>query len=116
MARQAEDLTNRRFGMLTVTERVMINNRTHWKCKCDCGGEKIVYGTFLKSGKIKTCGCKKKSLLEKYRIDNTYIPAVNRMINANNTSGHKGVSYRKDRGKWAACITFQRKKNILRTL
>ncbi len=32
-----------------------------------------------------------------------------RKINRNNTSGVKGVSYRKDRGKWRAYIKIKRK-------
>lgn len=116
MERQAEDLTNRRFGMLTVTERVMIDNRTHWKCKCDCGGEKITSATFLKKGYVKTCGCRRtfkenvRKALEEYCVDGTYKPTItNKALNKNNTSGYKGVGYRKDRNKYRAYIKYQKK-------
>lgn len=121
MSRQAEDLLGRKFGMLTVMERVFINNRTHWKCKCDCGGEKVVTPTNLKKGYTKTCGCKgtfkasQKKALKKYYVNGTYISSLSndRAINSNNTSGHRGVSYRKDRNKYRAYIKFQGKNIFL---
>ena len=121
MGRQAENLLGRRFSMLTVVEKVMIDNRTHWKCKCDCGGEKITKTYLLKKGDVKTCGCRKtfKALrdkaLGKYYIDNTYVSGIkdDRAINSNNTSGYKGVSYRKDRDKYRAYIKFQGKDIFL---
>lgn len=121
MGRQAKDLTNRRFGMLTVTERVMIDNRTHWKCKCDCGGEKITKTNLLKSGSVKTCGCRgtfkknQEKSLKKYYTNGTYISALgnDRAINSNNTSGYRGVSYRKERNKYRAYIKYQRKDIFL---
>ena len=30
--------------------------RTAWLCKCDCGREKIVRGSDLRTGRITTCG------------------------------------------------------------
>lgn len=55
----AEDLTGRRFGKLTVLRRVKNkNNRTCWLCRCDCGREKEVSAHDLKTGKVKSCGCR----------------------------------------------------------
>lgn len=121
MGRQAENLLGRRFNMLTVIEKVMIDNRTNWRCKCDCGGEKITKSTYLKKGYTKTCGCKEtfkelqKKALAKYYVDGTYISSLdnNRAINSNNTSGYRGVSYRKDRNKYRAYIKFQGKDIFL---
>lgn len=31
---------------------------SYWLCKCVCGKEKIVRGTHLKNGGVKSCGCK----------------------------------------------------------
>ena len=50
------DLTGQRFGNLTVVERVEINNRTKWRCLCDCGNEKIASTGGLRSNTTKTCG------------------------------------------------------------
>ena len=54
------DVTNRRFGKLTVIKRVRNPDKfgqVKWKCRCDCG--RIVYptGRCLTLGKTKSCGC-----------------------------------------------------------
>ena len=33
------------------------NNSVMWLCRCDCGKEKIITGTDIKSGHTKSCGC-----------------------------------------------------------
>ena len=38
----------------------------YWKCRCDCGTEKIIRGTSLTSGNSVSCGC---YALEKLRED-----------------------------------------------
>lgn len=58
------NLTGQRFGRLTVVERA--ENDKHgspkWKCVCDCGKEKVVYGSSLRNGKTKSCGCLAREL------------------------------------------------------
>jgi hypothetical protein len=54
------DLTDERFGRLTVIGRApRQNGRTQavWYCKCDCGKETIVRGTHLRADAIRSCGC-----------------------------------------------------------
>ena len=53
------DLTGKRFGRLTVIERMPNNenNKVVWKCKCDCGNETVVIGSLLNTGRTKSCGC-----------------------------------------------------------
>lgn len=56
-----KDLTNQKFGELTVLEKdVKLSKekkKTYWKCKCSCGREKSIRSDGLK--KIQTCGeCK----------------------------------------------------------
>jgi hypothetical protein len=48
------DLTNMKFGRLTVIEYV--GNRK-WLCKCECGNEKVVEGSSLRAGITHSCGC-----------------------------------------------------------
>ena len=60
--RRFKDLTGQRFGKLTVLsleKRDNINNRTYWKCKCDCGREKIATSADLIQEHSKSCGCLK---------------------------------------------------------
>jgi hypothetical protein len=52
------DLTNLRFGYLTVLEysHTNKNRKAHWKCICDCGNISIVIGQSLREGRSKSCG------------------------------------------------------------
>ena len=53
------DLTGKRFGRLTVLERMPnnANNKVMWRCRCDCGNETIAIGSRIFTGKTKSCGC-----------------------------------------------------------
>jgi hypothetical protein len=53
------DLVNKKFGKLLVLEEASkINNRyCAYKCKCDCGNEKIIIASSLKNGATTSCGC-----------------------------------------------------------
>lgn len=54
------DLSNRRFGRLTVLSRAANRNgrrEAMWLCACACGQETTVRGTHLTSGAIASCGC-----------------------------------------------------------
>src|ERR1035441_4314480 len=57
--RQPIDLLNRRFGKLLVIEIANKNKQgaVQWKCLCDCGNEKIIIGSLLKTGRRTHCGC-----------------------------------------------------------
>lgn len=54
------DIVGLRFGKLTVLDYAYSKNcRTYWKCKCDCGNEKIALGKNLMNKNILSCGCMK---------------------------------------------------------
>lgn len=64
MGRQCSDLTDRRFGRLTVIERLPEDHvmpcGSHvplWLCVCDCGVETVVLSRSLLSGRTRSCGC-----------------------------------------------------------
>lgn len=64
------DLTNRKFGLLTVTglhHRAKVSGGTllFWACRCECGGEGVVAANNLRSGNTKSCGCLKKKAGER---------------------------------------------------
>jgi hypothetical protein len=64
--RSRAKLENQRFGRLTVIELSYIKNqKTYWKCKCDCGNITIVVASKLKNGHTKSCGCLQKELMSK---------------------------------------------------
>lgn len=49
-----KDRTNIKYGKLTALEYL---GKSMWRCKCECGNEKIIYGGHLESGHTKSCGC-----------------------------------------------------------
>ena len=57
------DITNQTFGFLTALYPTRINGRFAWHCKCECGKEIDVNSNNLRSGKVKSCGCKKKEII-----------------------------------------------------
>lgn len=65
MGRKCIDLTGQKFNRLTVLYRDLNYPKTkpvHWVCKCECENIKSVDGAYLRSGKIKSCGCLRKEL------------------------------------------------------
>lgn len=69
-----EDLTGRRYGRLTVCREIKQaekSRRHYWLCRCDCGKEKNVEESHLKTGHTKSCGCYRKELPSSRRIDLT---------------------------------------------
>jgi hypothetical protein len=62
------DLTGKRFGRLVVLALHPERSRlglARWVCRCDCGSERIVCGTSLRSGATKSCRCLLKEMLAK---------------------------------------------------
>ncbi len=59
--RKITDLTGKRFGELTVLNRIEGKNKSGiwWKCVCDCGEEYEVLGTLLVNGRRTRCSGKK---------------------------------------------------------
>jgi hypothetical protein len=51
------DLSGQRFGRLLVTEHFkMVKKRARWLCICDCGTQKWVSSSHLRTGTVKGCG------------------------------------------------------------
>lgn len=57
------DETNHRYGKLTVLGYDhTTNNKSYWKCMCDCGNITVVSGPALRTGNTSSCGlCNFKS-------------------------------------------------------
>jgi 5-methylcytosine-specific restriction endonuclease McrA len=54
------DITGHRNGLLVAVECVGRNRegRAMWRCKCDCGGEKVVQSNnMIRPGGTRSCGC-----------------------------------------------------------
>lgn len=58
------DLAGKTFGRFTVVEYSHTNKhgKSMWKCKCECGNERIVSGSHLTSRHSLSCGCLKKEI------------------------------------------------------
>ena len=56
------DLSNKKFGMLTVISYVYSKNRhAYWLCKCECGKSKITNSSQLRSPKCQNVWFDKKN-------------------------------------------------------
>lgn len=55
------DLTGQRFGLLAVQGYVAgsggRSRHAEWRCTCDCGGQRVVRSSMLRSGRVDHCGC-----------------------------------------------------------
>lgn len=56
------DLTGKRFGRLVVLRLDEMRGNKHrtnavWRCRCDCGNEKVAYSMNLRRGSTTSCGC-----------------------------------------------------------
>ena len=59
MPQKIDEIGNR-YGMLLVIEeapRKKGEPSVRWRCRCDCGKERIVSRTLLRNGSAKSCGC-----------------------------------------------------------
>ena len=81
MDSRIKDLTGARFGRWTVVEKIDDPNvgacRALWKCKCDCGTERIMQGKLFMNGHGKSCGCYnrevKSIMAKKHGMSNTNV-------------------------------------------
>ncbi len=69
---------NKKYGSLTVIEKVenSKSKNTKWKCLCDCGNIVEVSGRCLRNGDTKSCGCIKSQgelLISKFLMKNNIL-------------------------------------------
>src|SRR5437899_11729827 len=59
MGKPRLELVSQRFGRLVAVSFAAISKdrATQWKCRCDCGTEKVIRGSSLVSGVTRSCGC-----------------------------------------------------------
>ncbi len=78
IAARIVDLSGMRFGKLVAVSSFMVRRGLKmWKCRCDCGGEKVARHGDIQSGKVISCGCAARDKI-------AYMPIEAR---------HKGVAY-----------------------
>jgi len=118
------DLTDKKFGRLTVNKMIGRNKygQSIWECNCQCGNSIPVMVSNLLAGHSKSCGCyateiarkMQKTAIEQDRLQSTRIGniATNKLWSTN-TTGIRGVSYYPQRGKYVAQIVYQGKTKYL---
>ena len=59
MANRLSGIAGKRFGHLVAAEPVGKNAKDGvlWRCRCDCGNERVVGAGQLNSGRYSHCGC-----------------------------------------------------------
>lgn len=59
-----KNIVGQRFGMLTVIAESgrSKTGKVMWECLCDCGQTVRVFGSALKTGNTKSCGCENRKL------------------------------------------------------
>lgn len=63
--RRRLDLKGQKYGMLLVQKFAGMSDKSRslWQCICDCGVVKVLDSNSIRSGKVKSCGCKSKKHL-----------------------------------------------------
>jgi len=90
------DLTGQKFGKLTVISRAeSVGKHCRWVCLCGCGEKLIIFGTSLKSGRSKSCGCSIKLKPEEL-IGKKFgkLLVLSRSISKKITSKHEKIFYK----------------------
>lgn len=67
-SKRRTDITGQKFNKLSIIEFSHYRHETgYWRARCDCGTFKIVNGTEVKRGGVKSCGCLYKEEGERRR-------------------------------------------------
>ncbi len=121
MARPIENLIGQKFGYLTALHPEKRNGIIEWLCVCECGNKIFVRTSYLKSGRVKSCGCmnwdqQKNDKAMKYKLrQNLRKAALMRnfdgmIINSTKStrgeglSAVRGVNWHKGNQMWEARI------------
>lgn len=110
------DLTNQKFGRLIVLEKAHNDKwgNLQWLCRCECGSEKIILGSSLRSGDTKSCGClKRKHGQTKTKTYKIWHYMIQRCTNPKNKSykdyGGRGITVCK---RWRNFVNFLKDMGI----
>ena len=89
------DETGNKYCRLTVLSRAYPEGKKGgwWNCKCDCGNEIVVFGTSLRNGNTKSCGCLQKDFAKstvKNETNNRYgfLTVISRAENPNGKTAY----------------------------
>jgi hypothetical protein len=67
---RSHDFTGQKISFFTALRPALIyfqkGKASGWVCKCECGKEFFATSERIKSGRVKSCGCKKSALLSSH--------------------------------------------------
>ena len=102
------DLTGSRFGRWLVLARepgLNSSRQARWRCRCDCGTERVVTGLRLRGGTSRSCGCARDEMwserltthgLSKHRLFPTWVAMMARCYRTQNRAypdyGGRGIT------------------------
>jgi hypothetical protein len=102
MARKRDDLTGQRFGRILVIEfSHTASNSVRWRCRCDCGTEKLIAGSSLRRGSTVSCGCHRLEALRARSTKHGLMPRVGRTPTYNSWSNMIRRCTNPDHPRWA---------------
>ena len=121
MGKKIIDLTNRKFGRLTVISEAgkSKDGEIMWLCGCECGKQKTIRGSSLRNGKTKSCGCYRREISATHRMTKTdtyktWLDMNARCHNKNNKSyngyGGRGITVCERWNKFENFYTDMREK------
>lgn len=133
MGRRLENLIGRRFAYLKAIHPDKIGDKVMWLCECKCGKLIYVEARYLKSGRVRSCGCMnyKEGILGKSpatcramlklanninRFKHTNVSLINmenKTPGKKSMSGIRGVTWDKSSNKWKATLICQGKCHYL---
>jgi hypothetical protein len=94
---KVKETVGQRFGKLVVLEIAehKINAPIKFRCLCDCGKEKIIRGSSLRSGEIRSCGCLKGENHSHYNRSKTEEESAARQLykEYNSTAFRRGLNF-----------------------
>lgn len=93
------DIQGKTFGRLRVIEQDMSasSHEAKWLCECTCGKRISTYGSGLRSGNTRSCGCLRKEIASnnfrthgksKERLYNAWLMMTQRTTNPKNDAYH----------------------------
>lgn len=90
-----KDITNNRYGLLTVKEiDHKRNGRIYWKCLCDCGNEYVTRADVIAHNPNASCGCLNAEITKNIRIPILLQYTANHIKkNEYDLSGEYGIGY-----------------------
>jgi len=95
MSKQYHILPGQKFNRLTCIglDHVGKHNRSHFLFRCDCGKEKIILGSLVKSGNTRSCGCLNSEIKRAQRISKNHSEVTAIMLGYKRHAKNRGFEF-----------------------